>query len=240
MIELRNVSKSFDGNIAIKDINIKIDKKEAVVVIGPSGSGKSTLLRCINHLEIPTSGSVLINDKKLSSKNRAKLCSKIGMVFQQFNLFPHMSVKDNLTYGPCHVLGMKKNKAEAKAHELLKNFGMIAKSDSLPLDLSGGQQQRVAICRALMMGPEIMLFDEPTSSLDPEVIKDIIEIIKLLKKEMAMIIITHQIKFAKIIADRILFMDHGQILADQNVEDFFAKPSSHRARLFLENVGDLL
>lgn len=240
MIELQNVSKTFDDHVAIKDVNLKLDKKETVVIIGSSGSGKSTLLRCINNLEHPTSGSVLINGKKLSNKNRAKLCSKIGMVFQQFNLFPHMSVRENLIYGPCNVLGMKKEKADTKAEDLLKKFGISGKIHSSPLDLSGGQQQRVAICRALMMGPDVMLFDEPTSSLDPEVIKDIIEIIQLLKDQMTMVIITHHIKFAKVIADRIIFMDHGQILADQPAAEFFTKPSSHRARLFLDNVGDLL
>jgi ABC-type polar amino acid transport system ATPase subunit len=240
MIELQNISKNFDDHIALKNVNLKFDKKETTVIIGSSGSGKSTLLRCMNNLEHPTGGSVLINGKKLSNKNRAKLCSKIGMVFQQFNLFPHMSVMENLIYGPCNVLGMKKEKAEAKAQDLLKKFGISGKIDSSPLDLSGGQQQRVAICRALMMGPDVMLFDEPTSSLDPEVIKDIIEIIELLKNQMTMIIITHHIKFAKIIADRIIFMDHGQVLADQPAEEFFTKPGSHRARLFLDNVGDLL
>ena len=240
MIELKDISKKFGSSYAIKDINLAFDKRETVVVIGSSGSGKSTLLRCINNLENPTSGEVLIDAKKLTRRNRGKLCFKIGMVFQQFNLFPHMNVMENLVYGPCKVKNMKPVDAKEKAASLLKQFGIGNKAAASPLRLSGGQKQRVAICRALMMDPELMLFDEPTSALDPEVIKDIIEIINVLKTQMAMIVITHHIKFARIIADRIIFMDNGQILADQPAKEFFAKPDSHRARLFLENVGDLM
>ena len=240
MIALENVSKQFDGQSAISDINLVFDKRETVVVIGSSGSGKSTLLRCINNLENPTTGSVLIDGKKLTKRNRGKLCFKIGMVFQQFNLFPHMSVLENLTYGPINVIKARKKKSEEKAKALLKQFGVLEKAYSYPMDLSGGQKQRVAIARALMMDPEIMLFDEPTSALDPEVVKDIIEIIAQLKHQMTMIVITHHIKFAKIIADRIIFMDQGKILADQPANEFFEKPNSHRARLFLQNVGNLI
>lgn len=240
MIELKNISKQFGSSHAIKDINLAFDKRETVVVIGSSGSGKSTLLRCINNLENPTTGEVLIDGKKLTRRNRGKLCFKIGMVFQQFNLFPHMNVMENLVYSPCNVKNMKRSTAEEKAVALLKQFGISNKASASPLRLSGGQKQRVAICRALMMDPELMLFDEPTSALDPEVIKDIIEIINVLKTQMAMIVITHHIKFARIIADRIIFMDNGQILADQPAKEFFAQPKSHRAKLFLENVGDLM
>jgi polar amino acid transport system ATP-binding protein len=240
MIVLKNVSKKFDDSFAIKDINLTFDKRETAVIIGASGSGKSTVLRCINHLEEPTSGSVLIDGKKLTKQNRGKLCFKIGMVFQQFNLFPHMNVLENLTYGPRHVLGLKKTDAEAKAMDLLSRFGLENKLLSAPLDLSGGQKQRVAICRALMMDPEVLLFDEPTSALDPEFIKDIIEIISLLKSQMTMVVITHHIKFAKIIADRVIFMDNGLVLADQEAKSFFENPKSQRAKLFLENVGDLM
>lgn len=240
MIVLENVSKQFNDYIAIKDVNLTFDKRETVVILGSSGSGKSTLIRCINNLENPTSGSVLIDGTKLTRRNRSKLCFKIGMVFQQFNLFPHMNVVENLIYGPCNVLGMKKDVAIEKANNLLKQFSIFKKRLAMPQKLSGGQKQRVAICRALMMDPEVMLFDEPTSALDPEVIKDIIEIISELKNHMTMIVITHHIKFAKIIADRIIFMDHGQTLSDQAAEEFFTKPNSHRARLFLENVGDLI
>lgn len=240
MIVLENVSKQFNDHIAIKNINLTFDKRETVVILGSSGSGKSTLLRCINNLENPTSGSVLIDGIKLTRHNRGRLCFKIGMVFQQLNLFPHMSVMENLIYGPCNVLGMKKNDAEKKTNNLLKQFGILKKKLSFPQKLSGGQKQRVAICRALMMDPEIMLFDEPTSALDPEVIKDIIKIISNLKNQITMIVITHHIKFAKIIADRIIFIDHGQVLCDQLADEFFIKPNSHRAKLFLENVGELI
>ena len=240
MIVLEKVSKKFDDHLALQDINITLDKRETVVIIGSSGSGKSTLLRCINNLENLTSGNVSIDGKKLTRRNRGKLCFKIGMVFQQFNLFPHMSVLENLIYGPLNVLHANKIDAEKKARILLERFGIIEKINSAPQDLSGGQKQRVAICRALMMDPETMLFDEPTSALDPEVVKDIIEIINDLKHQMTMVVITHHIKFARVIADRIIFMDKGRILADQPANEFFSKPSSHRARLFLANVGDLM
>ena len=240
MIALQNVSKDFAGQQAITDINLVFDKRETVVIIGASGSGKSTLIRGINNLENPTTGSVLIDGKKLTRRNRGKLCFKIGMVFQQFNLFPHMSVLENLTYGPINVIKTNKKQSEEKATLLLKQFGILEKIYSYPMDLSGGQKQRVAIVRALMMDPEVMLFDEPTSALDPEVVKDIIEIISQLKNQMTMIVITHHIKFAKIIADRIIFMDQGKVLADQPADEFFEKPNSHRARLFLQNVGDLI
>ena len=240
MIILENVVKQFNDNIAIKNINLTFDKKETTVIIGSSGSGKSTLLRCINNLENPTSGSVIINGKKLTKRNRSKLCFKIGMVFQQFNLFPHMSVIENLSYGPLNVLHVNKDDTFNKAKKLLDKFGILKKADSSPSGLSGGEKQRVAICRALMMDPETMLFDEPTSALDPEIVKDIIEIIINLKEQMQMIVITHHIKFAKIIADRIIFMDKGLVLADQPAVEFFNKPNSHRAKLFLSNVGELM
>lgn len=240
MIILKKVTKKFNDHIALQDINLTFDKRETVVVIGSSGSGKSTLLRCINNLENPTSGSVTIDGKKLTRRNRGKLCFKIGMVFQQFNLFPHMSVLDNLTYGPLNVLNRNKIDTEKKARSLLQKFSILDKVNSAPLSLSGGQKQRVSICRALMMNPETMLFDEPTSALDPEVVKDIIEIINDLKNQMTMIVITHHIKFARVIADRIIFMDKGRVLADQPADEFFTKPKSHRAKLFLANVGDLM
>ncbi|BBB56718.1 ABC transporter ATP-binding protein [Candidatus Megaera polyxenophila] len=240
MIALQNVSKSFAGQQVISDINLVFDKRETVVIIGPSGSGKSTLIRCINNLENPTTGAVLIDGKKLTRRNRGKLCFKIGMVFQQFHLFPHMTVLENLTYGPINVIKARLKESEEKAKGLLKQFGVLEKAYFYPMDLSGGQKQRVAIARALMMNPEIMLFDEPTSALDPEVVKDIIEIIFQLKNQITMIVITHHVKFAKIIADRVIFMDQGKVLADQPANEFFKKPNSHRARLFLQNVVDLI
>ncbi len=240
MIALDKISKKFDGHYAIKDINLTFNAKETVVIIGSSGSGKSTLLRCINHLEEPSSGKIFIDGVKLTARNRRKLCLKIGMVFQNFHLFPHMNVKENLTYGPVNVLGKSHSDAEKEAEEVLRQFGLKEKLLSMPKDLSGGQKQRVAICRALVMNPEIMLFDEPTSALDPEVIKDIIEAINMLKSKMTMIVVTHHLKFAKAIADRVIFMDRGLVLADQPVEEFFANPKSQRARLFLDNIGDLM
>ncbi|MGC0371785.1 MAG: hypothetical protein DGJ47_000485 [Rickettsiaceae bacterium] len=240
MIVLDKVSKKYKDSFAIKDVSLKFDKSETTVVIGSSGSGKSTLLRCINNLENPSSGEVIINGKKLSRQNRSKLCVKIGMVFQQFNLFPHMDVLDNLLYSPINVMRKNRDEMQEKAFALLNQFGIAEKAYSMPNRLSGGQKQRVAICRALMMDPEMMLFDEPTSALDPEVVKDIIKIIGKLKEQMNMIVITHHIKFAKVIADRIIFMDKGLVLADQPAKEFFAKPESHRARIFLENVGDLM
>ena len=240
MITLEKISKKYGDNYAIKNITLNFGNGETIAIIGPSGSGKSTLLRCINHLEEPTSGHVLIGGQKLTNSNRRKLCLKIGMVFQAFNLFPHMNVRDNLIYGPINVLGLTKEASVIKAIELLNKFGLATKLLSKPIDLSGGQKQRVAICRALMMEPEIILFDEPTSALDPEVIKEIIDAILLLKSQITMVVVTHHLKFAAAIADRIIFMDQGQVLADQNKIDFFAKPKSHRARLFLENIGDLM
>ncbi|WP_341753826.1 amino acid ABC transporter ATP-binding protein [Candidatus Tisiphia endosymbiont of Dioctria rufipes] len=237
MIILDKVSRNYGKTYAVKDISLEFKKKETIAIIGSSGSGKSTLLRIINALEVPTSGHVLIDDKKLTQKNKRKLCLKIGMVFQAFNLFPHLNVQDNLIYAPVNILGMKQMAAIAKAEKLLERFGLKQRITAFPVNLSGGQKQRVAICRALMMDPEIMLFDEPTSALDPENIKDIIS---LFKSQMTMIVVTHHIKFAKAIADRIIFMDHGQVLADQPAVEFFEKPKSHRARLFLENIGDLM
>ena len=240
MIRLEKISKKYDKNYAIKDISLNFVANETIAIIGSSGSGKSTLLRCINNLEEPTDGQIFINDEKLIYKNKKRLCLKIGMVFQNFNLFPHLNVMDNLIYAPINVLGVERNVAEFEAKKSLEKFNLKQKATAWPKNLSGGQRQRVAICRALMMNPEIMLFDEPTSSLDPEIIKDIIEAISLLKAQMTMIIVTHHIKFAKFVADRIIFMDHGIILANQPTKEFFEKPKSHRARLFLENVGDLI
>ncbi|WP_375326455.1 amino acid ABC transporter ATP-binding protein [Candidatus Tisiphia endosymbiont of Nemotelus uliginosus] len=240
MIKIDQVSKCYNKTYALKEINLAFNTKETIAIIGSSGSGKSTLLRMINGLEIPTRGHIFIDNKKLTQKNKRKLCLKIGMVFQSFNLFPHFNVQDNLIYAPVNVLKVKPKAALIKAEQLLAQFNLKHKITAFPSNLSGGEKQRVAICRALMMDPEVMLFDEPTSALDPENIKDIIEIITLLKLQVIMIIVTHHIKFAKMIADRIIFMDQGQVLVDQDSSKFFDKPEAHRARLFLENVGDLM
>ncbi len=240
MILIDKISKQYGKIKALQNVSLKFEKKETTVIIGASGSGKSTLLRCINNIEYPTSGTITLDDELLTGKTRSKLCYKMGMVFQNFNLFKHMNVLQNLTYAPQNILGLNKIDAEEKARILLKTFKVLDKINEMPKNLSGGQKQRVAICRALMMEPETILFDEPTSALDPEVIKDIINIINGFKKNIRMIIITHHIKFAKVIADRIIFMDKGLVLADQPSEEFFIKPSSHRAKLFLDNVIDLI
>lgn len=240
MIILEKVCKRYGKNYGIKNIDLSFTAKETTVIIGPSGGGKTTLLRVLNNLEETTSGTLLVDGKKLLPKDRRKLRLKVGMVFQNFNLFPHLSVGDNLIYTPVNVLKIPKDEAISKAKELLEKFKLRQKFDSYPANLSGGQKQRIAIARALMMKPEILLFDEPTSALDPENIKDVIENINLLKEQMSMVVVTHHLKFAKLIADRIIFMDQGQILANQPAQEFFNKPASHRARLFLENIGDFL
>ncbi|MEY3197290.1 MAG: Glutamine transport ATP-binding protein GlnQ [Pseudomonadota bacterium] len=238
MIEIEELSKKYSGHYAVKNVSFKILKKETVAIVGPSGSGKSTLLRCINQLELPSSGNIYIDGKKLLPSSARSIRGKIGMVFQHFNLFPHMNVLENLTYAPMSVKGMNQEKAKTKAIEFLQRFNLNHKSHFMPHNLSGGQKQRVAIARALMMQPEIILFDEPTSALDPEVIGDVADVIASLKHEMISIVVTHHIRFAKAIADRIIFMDQGQILCDQTNEEFFQKPKSQRARLFLEKVGE--
>ncbi|WP_341763912.1 amino acid ABC transporter ATP-binding protein [Candidatus Tisiphia endosymbiont of Beris chalybata] len=240
MIKIDKVSKCYHKTYALKEVSLEFNKKETIAILGSSGSGKSTLLRIINGLETPTNGDVFINDQKLNQKNKRELCLKTGMVFQAFNLFPHFNVQDNLIYAPVNVLKIGQKAAMIKAEKLLAQFNLQQKIASFPVNLSGGEKQRVAICRALMMDPEIMLFDEPTSALDPENIKDIIESITLLKLQVIMVIVTHHIKFAQMIADRIIFMNQGQVLADQPSEKFFAQPESHRARLFLENIGELM
>ena len=238
MIVIENLAKKYLGHYAIKDINFKVAAKETVAIVGPSGSGKSTLLRCINRLEEPTSGNVIIDGKKITANTASKLRLKLGMVFQNFNLFPHMNVLANLTYSPSKVKNLRQDLATEKALALLEKFGLSNKSHFMPNNLSGGQKQRIAIARALMMDPEVILFDEPTSALDPEVIQDVVDAICLLKSEMTIIVVTHHIRFARAIADRIIFMDQGQILCDQPKDEFFEKPKSQRARLFLNKVGE--
>lgn len=240
MIELQNITKKYNDHYALNDVSLKFNKQETVAIIGSSGSGKSTLLRCINHLEVPDSGKVIINGIVLTSNNAHKLSLTLGMVFQNFNLFPHMSVEKNLIYAPVNVLKQNSIEAKAKAKEILSRFNLQNKLFEKPANLSGGQKQRIAICRALMMSPETILLDEPTSALDPEVIKDIIDVIIELKHDVTMLVVTHHLKFAEKIADRIIFMDKGKVLSDQEKKEFFVKPKSHRARLFLENIGDLM
>lgn len=239
MIEFRNVHKSFGDLEVLKGINLKIEKGQVVTLIGPSGSGKSTILRCMNLLEMPTSGQVFIEGKDITRPKTdiQAIRKNIGMVFQHFNLFPHMTVMENMTYAPMKVNHVSKAAAEEKAMELLKLVGLTEKAQAYPGTLSGGQKQRIAIARALAMEPQIMLFDEPTSALDPEMVKEVLEVIKdLAHTGITMTLVTHEMGFAKEVADRICFIDGGLILEDAAPEEFFAHPKTERARSFLDKV----
>ncbi|MBG9564936.1 ATP-binding cassette domain-containing protein [Brevibacillus agri] len=239
MIKIDNITKSFGQLNVLKGISTEIGKGEVVAVIGPSGSGKSTLLRCINLLEVPTSGKIAINGQEITDPkaNVMAIRQQIGMVFQHFHLFPHMTVLNNLTYAPIKVKGMAKSEAEKKARELLARVGLADKADVFPSRLSGGQKQRVAIARSLVMEPQIMLFDEPTSALDPEMVKEVLEVMKgLAHTGMTMAIVTHEMRFAEEVSDRILFLDDGRLLEDAPPKEFFQNPKSERAKQFLEKV----
>ena len=239
MIEFRDVYKNFGKLEVLKGINLKIEKGEVVTLIGPSGSGKSTILRCMNLLERPTKGQVFIEGTEITAPkiDIQSIRKDIGMVFQHFNLFPHMTVMENMTYAPIKVNKMSKTDAEAKAMELLKQVGLTEKAQTYPGKLSGGQKQRIAIARALAMEPKIMLFDEPTSALDPEMVKEVLEVIKnLAHTGITMTLVTHEMGFAREVADRICFIDDGQILEDAPPDEFFANPKTERAKSFLEKV----
>lgn len=238
MIELKDVRKSFGKNEVLKGINLQIDKGEVVVIIGPSGSGKSTVLRTMNYLEEPTSGHVIVDGMDLSDKNKLNAVrTEVGMVFQNFNLFPHMTVLDNLTLAPVNVRKTDKKEAQDIAMKLLERVGLADKAQMYPDSLSGGQKQRVAIARALAMKPKVMLFDEPTSALDPEMVREVLDVMKSLADEgMTMIIVTHEMGFAKEVADRVLFVDGGQILEDGTPAQVFDAPSSDRTKLFLSKI----
>lgn len=239
MIKVNNLYKKFGKLEVLKNINTSISRGEVVAIIGPSGSGKSTFLRCINLLETPTSGDIWFKDEEITNpkSNILKIRQKIGMVFQHFHLFPHMSVKENITYAPMTVKDVSKMKANEIAEYLLEQVGLLDKKEVYPNSLSGGQKQRVAIARALAMEPEVMLFDEPTSALDPEMVKEVLQVIKnLAKAGMTMAIVTHEMGFAREVADRIIFMDEGQIVEEGKPEQFFQSPTSHRAKVFLEKV----
>ena len=239
MIEFRNVYKNFGKLEVLKGINLKIEKGEVVTLIGPSGSGKSTILRCMNLLEKPTSGQVFINGTDITAPKTdiQAIRKNIGMVFQHFNLFPHMTVMENMTDAPIKVNKISKADAEAKAMELLKLVGLTEKAGTYPGKLSGGQKQRIAIARALAMEPGIMLFDEPTSALDPEMVKEVLEVIKnLAHTGITMTLVTHEMGFAREVADRICFIDEGQILEDAPPDEFFSNPRTDRAKSFLEKV----
>ena len=239
MIRVNNLHKSFEKNEVLKGINEHIEKGEVVVVIGPSGSGKSTFLRCLNLLEVPTSGEIIFEWKNITDKkvDINKIREKMGMVFQQFNLFPHKTVLDNLTIAPIKVKGVSKADAEKKAKELLDRVGLLNKADAYPSSLSGGQKQRIAIARALAMDPDVMLFDEPTSALDPEMVGEVLNVMKELAKEgMTMVVVTHEMGFAREVGDRILFMDKGNIMEEGTPEEIFSNPKNPRTIDFLSKV----
>ncbi|MBA2870016.1 polar amino acid transport system ATP-binding protein [Anoxybacillus calidus] len=239
MIKVENLRKSFGKLEVLKGITTTIKQGEVVAIIGPSGSGKSTFLRCLNLLEEPTDGKVWIGDQEITNRktNIMKVRQNVGMVFQHFHLFPHMTVLENLTYAPMKVKGMAKAEAEAKAMELLRKVGLAQKANEYPSRLSGGQKQRVAIARALAMSPEVMLFDEPTSALDPEMVKEVLEVMKSLAHTgMTMAIVTHEMGFAREVADRVLFLDGGLLVEDASPSEFFSAPKSKRAQEFLEKM----
>ncbi len=246
MIKVENITKSFvvsgvkNHLKAVNNVSLEVKKGEIVCLIGPSGSGKSTLLRCIEGLEIPEKGNIYINDELLDSNNPVKfkeLRSHMGFVFQHFNLFPNMTVMDNLTLALINVLKMDKNEAETIALGYLDRVGLADKKNEYPNNLSGGQKQRVAIARALCLNPEIMLFDEPTSALDPEMVIEVLEVMKELAKEgMTMVIVTHEMGFCKTVANRIVFLEDGKIIEENNAKDFFDNPKTDRAKLFLSKV----
>ena len=239
VIELRHVDKHYGDLHVLKDINLKVNKGEVVVIIGPSGSGKSTMCRTINRLETVDSGEILIEGKPLpqEGKELAQMRAELGMVFQGFNLFAHKTILENVTLGPIEVLGMKKDEAEKKAMELLARVGVAEQAQKVPAQLSGGQQQRVAIARSLAMDPKAMLFDEPTSALDPEMINEVLDVmVRLAKKGMTMIVVTHEMNFARRVADRVIFMADGQIIEMGTPDEFFDHPQSKRAQDFLNSI----
>lgn len=239
MINVNNLHKYFGANEVLKGIDETINQGEVVVVIGPSGSGKSTFLRCLNLLEVPTDGEIIFEGKNITDKNTNinEIREKMGMVFQQFNLFPHKTVLENLTIAPINVKNKSKNEAVRKANDLLNKVGLLDKADAYPSSLSGGQKQRIAIARALAMEPDVMLFDEPTSALDPEMVGEVLNVMKDLAKEgMTMVVVTHEMGFAREVGDRILFMDGGKIVEQGTPEEIFDNPKNPRTQDFLSKV----
>nr|WP_196479540.1 amino acid ABC transporter ATP-binding protein [Corynebacterium pseudotuberculosis] len=239
MVSMQKVNKYFDHFHALRDINLNVPRGQVVVVLGPSGSGKSTLCRTINWLETIDSGEIFIDGHKLpeEGKELARLRSEVGMVFQQFNLFPHKTIRENITLGPVNVKKLGKKEASLLAMQLLERVGIASQADKFPAQLSGGQQQRVAIARALAMKPKVMLFDEPTSALDPEMVNEVLDVMADLAREgMTMICVTHEMGFARKAADRVLFMADGLIVEDSDPESFFTSPQSDRAKDFLGKI----
>ncbi|KAB7705498.1 ATP-binding cassette domain-containing protein [Bacillus aerolatus] len=239
MISVKHLKKSFGDNEVLKDISLDVKPQEVVVVIGPSGSGKSTFIRCLNLLESVTGGHVYVTGKDLTDKktNINEIRKNVGMVFQHFNLFPHKTILENVTLAPINVKGVKKQEAEQKALALLKKVGLAEKASAYPDSLSGGQKQRVAIARALAMEPKIMLFDEPTSALDPEMVGEVLEVMKQLAKDgMTMIVVTHEMGFAREVGDRVIFMDNGYIMEENEPAALFSNPQHERTKAFLSKV----
>ena len=239
IIQIQKVNKWFGDFQVLKEIDLEVKEKEKIVVCGPSGSGKSTLIRCINRLEEHQKGTIIVDGTEISeeTKNIEQVRADVGMVFQQFNLFPHLSILDNCTLAPIWVKKMSKKDAEALATEHLEKVQIIDQAQKFPGQLSGGQQQRAAIARALCMEPKIMLFDEPTSALDPEMIKEVLDVmVNLAKQGMTMIVVTHEMGFAKEVADQMIFMDEGMIVEKATTNDFFANPKSDRTKLFLSQI----
>ena len=239
MIQLAGVNKYFGHNHVLKDISLKVESGEKVVVIGPSGSGKSTMIRCMNHLEEPENGTVTVDGIEITAPGAPirEVRQKVAMVFQQFNLYPHKTVLENLTIAPIRVQGVKKEEAERTGLEFLERVGLKEKAAAYPAQLSGGQQQRVAIARALNMHPQIMLFDEPTSALDPEMINEVLDVmVDLASSGITMVVVTHEMGFARKVADRVIFMADGEILETGTPEHFFHNPQNERAQQFLSKV----
>ena len=239
IIEMKNVNKWFGDFQVLKDVNLDVNQKQKIVVCGPSGSGKSTLIRCINRLEEHQKGTIIVDGNELTedTKNIEKIRAEVGMVFQQFNLFPHLSILDNCTLAPIWVKKMPKKQAEEMAMNELKKVQITDQAKKFPGQLSGGQQQRSAIARALCMEPKIMLFDEPTSALDPEMIKEVLDaMVNLAKGGMTMIVVTHEMGFAKEVADEVIFMDEGMIVERAPTKEFFANPKNDRTKLFLSQI----
>lgn len=239
LIRAENVRKSFSGKEVLKGIDLEIRRGEVVVIIGPSGSGKSTFLRCLNLLEVPTGGHIYFNDVDITDRsvNIDLHRQKMGMVFQHFNLFPHMDILKNMTIGPVKLLKKSGEEAEAQAMGLLKRVGLGDRAHAYPSQLSGGQKQRIAIVRALCMQPEVMLFDEPTSALDPEMVGEVLQVMRDLARErMTMVVVTHEMGFAKEVADRVVFLDEGILMEQNSPEEFFANPQNERLKNFLGKV----
>ena len=237
MIDVKNLKKDFNGLQVLRGVNLTINKGDCVVLVGPSGCGKSTFLRCLNHLEEPDGGEIIFNGKPVTDHDIDHVRQKMGMVFQHFNLFPHLTVKKNITLAPVRLGLMTQAEADKKAIELLERIGLADKADTYPNMLSGGQKQRIAIVRALAMNPDVLLFDEPTSALDPEMVGEVLELMKELARDgMTMVCVTHEMGFAREVANRIIFIDEGVVKVDKPPQEFFANPENERLKAFLSKV----